>query len=198
MTLTRPNYGRYLLGWLGMWLILTVPTQLPECYERSITIAAVNKSSAFSELLGFAGLRLFMELPCGLMWGSLSWLLQRGTSSIMDQFFAPDFLRHKAMKRLWVGMAAVAVLAFAEAILLGVPLAYTNTSMANFSLAIDDAPAVTITDRSILIESTGILLAFPLACLAAGYFGGVERKAAMIVNAVVEHEEVWPPPPQPS
>ena len=35
MKCARLPYGRYLLWWCGVWLLVTVPTQLPECYERT-------------------------------------------------------------------------------------------------------------------------------------------------------------------
>ena len=198
MTPTRPNYGRYLLGWLGVWLLLTVPTQLPECYERSMVNAPWEDSSVFSELVGFAGSRSLVEVPCGLVWASLSWLLQWGTSSTLGRLRKAAYFQGRDFRPCLWGMASVVLLACGETVLLGAPLAHENTDWANFSLCIEDSPAVTITDRSIRIESTGILLAFPLACLAAGYFGGVRQKAQKIVGTVADQEGVWPPPPRSS
>ena len=132
--------------------------------------------SISGELIKFAGGGLLIEVPFGLMWASLSWFLQWGVSSLLNQFRAAGFLPREASTRPWANMDAVLALAFVEAIALGVPLAYINTGLVNFSMATDDA-VVTITDRSIMIESVGILLAFPLACLAAGYFGGRGRKS---------------------
>ncbi len=195
MTPTRPNYGLYLLWWGAAWLLLTVPTQLPECYERSVVNAPEDRMSIFGELIKFAGGGLLIEVPFGLMWASLSWLLQWGVSIWLGRRPEPRFLRTEGSKRLWAGMAAVVLLAAVEAVVLGLPLAYLNTTFANFSLAIDDTPAVTITDRSIMIESTGILLAFPLACLVAGYSSGRGRKPR-VTHAAVEHNDAWPPAPR--
>lgn len=195
MTPTRPNYGRYLLWWGAAWLLLTVPTQLPECYERSVVNVPKDRMSIFGELIKFANGRLLIEVPLGVIWASLSWLLQWGMSVWLGRLPAPGYLRTERTKRLWASMAAVVLLAAVEVVVLGLPLAYLNTDFANFSLAIDDTPAVTITDRSIMIESLGILLAFPLACLVAGYFGGCRRKPP-VIHAAVEHNDAWPPAPR--
>ena len=149
----RPRYGPYLAWWCGTWLLITVLTQMPEYYERSLVLAPWEHSSIGSEMIGFAGGTSLIELICGLLWGSLSWLLQWG--------FA-------ALRSFWPRVPTVVLLVCVEGLLLGLPLANINTSMANFSLAGEDTPPVTISDGSIRIESIGILLAFPLACLVAG------------------------------
>ena len=78
-------------------------------------------------------------------------------------------LRYHDKSALAIAVKAVLLLAVLETVALGLPLASANTDWANFSPAIDDAPALTITARSVGIESGGILLVFPLACLAAGF-----------------------------
>jgi len=154
MKCVRPHYGLYLLLWGGVWLLTTVPTQLPELYERSLVNGPWEHRSVFSEMMGEASGRLLFEIPCGLIWGSLSWLLQWGISSKQSQF----------------PMVAVILVALVEAALLGLPLACINAGLVNFSLGTEDGPSATITNRSILIESAGIFLAFTVTCLVAGYF----------------------------
>lgn len=171
-----PRYGLYLLWWCGVWLLTTVPTQMPELYERSLVNGPWEHISVFSEMMGDAGGRLLLEIPFGLMWGSLSWLLQWGISS--KQSRSP--------------MTAVVLVALVEAALLGLPLAYINTGLVNFSLGTEDRPAAIITNRSILIESTGILLAFTLACFVAGYCTVDWRKRG--ADDVAHPDPVWPPP----
>ncbi len=68
----RPRYGSYLAWWCGTWLLITVLTQMPEYYERSLVLAPWEHSSISSELAGFAGGTSLMELVFGLLWGSLS------------------------------------------------------------------------------------------------------------------------------
>ncbi len=84
--------------------------------------------------------------------------------------------------------------------MLGVPLGNINADMANFSLAIEDTPPVTISDGSIRIESAGIMLAFPLACLIAGLLAAsfaAGRRLPGSDVAVMSGEDVWPAAPRP-
>ncbi len=71
MTQPRLTSARYLLWWFGLWLLLTVPTQLPECYERSVVNAPGEHMSVFGGLIKFAGGRLLIEIPFGVIWASL-------------------------------------------------------------------------------------------------------------------------------
>ena len=167
MTSLRPRYGRYLLWWCAVWFPVTLLTQMPECYERSPSLAQWRHTSIPSETVGFAFSRLLMEVPFALLWGSLSWLLLWGALVIENRLDRRSVqYREKPVAATIV--RAIVLVAALEAVILGVPLARMNTECANFSLATDDEPAVTITDRSVGIESGGVLLVFPLASLAAG------------------------------
>lgn len=169
MTRQRPNYGQYLLWWCIVWFPITVLTQMPECYERSRSLAPWLHTSVPGELIGFAFSRLLAELPFGLLWGSLSWLLLWGALGMLGKFVRQSSLQYHDRSALGIVLCVVVLLATLQTIALGVPLARWNTGAANFSLATDDAPTLTITDRSIGIESDGVLLVFPLACLVAGF-----------------------------
>ncbi len=174
-TIKIASYALYLLWWCAVWLLITVPTQLPECYERSKVNAPWEHTGIFNELMGFLGSRLLMEIPFGLIWGSLSWLLQWASSAIVGRFPMPHLLEKRVSTSLWFHIVPLVLLACVEAILLSIPLGYLNADWANFSLAIEDSPPVTISDNSIRIESAGIMLAFPLACMVAGYLA-VKRR----------------------
>lgn len=193
----RWHYSRYLLWWCGVWLLTTVPTQLPECYERSKVYAPGDHLSVFSELMQFAGSRALVEVFFGLIWGSLSWLLQWGASAAVGQFRVPSLFQRGALTGLWFHLAPIVLLVCVEAMVLGVPLGYMNTNLANFTLGPDDSPLVTISDPSIRIESAGIMLAFPLACLFAGYFA-IGRRLPHSALAPMSQNNVWPPAPRPS
>lgn len=193
MTQTRPPYGPYLLWWCTAWLLVDVSTQMPECSERSPSLAAWRHSTVHAEMLGFAGSRALMDAPFSLLWGTLSWLLHWGLAALAARLGVPAFVRGAAL-RLWPRVAPVVLLACLEALTLGLPLSALNTDFANFSLCIEDTPPVTISDGSVGIESLGILLAFPLACLAAGMLA-VWRRRPKGSGVPVGAENVWPPTP---
>ena len=171
----RPHYGRYLLWWCAAWFSITVLTQMPECYERSQSLAPWRHTSIAGELVGFAFSRLLTEVPFALLWGSFSWLLSWGLFALLSKIDGRGRSQYNIELTLAIVVKAVLLLAALETIALGVPLASINTDWANFSMAIDDAPALTITDRSIGIQSSGILLVFPLACLIAGFMTARHR-----------------------
>ena len=198
MKCVRPRYGLYLLWWCGVWLLMTVPTQLPELYERSLVNRPWEHTSVFSEMMGDAGGRLIMEIPCGLMWGSLSWLLQWGASAAVCRLRPPRLFQRGALPGLWSCLAPIVLLACGEATVFGVPLGNMNAGLVNFSLCTDDSPPVTITDGSIRIESAGIMLAFPLACIVAGLlttFFAAGRRLPSSAGIPMDGNEVWPPAP---
>lgn len=169
MICQRPNYGQYLLWWCVVWFPVTVFTQMPECYERSLSLAQWRHTSIPNELVGFIFSRSLMELPFALLWGSLSWLSLWAALVILDRFVRRSSLQYYERSVLGIALCVIVLLATLQAVALGVPLARWNTNEANFSLAIEDDPAVTITDRSIGIESDGIVLVFQMACLVAGF-----------------------------
>jgi len=180
----RPKYGWYLLCWVGLWVLLTVTTQLPECYQRSMSFDAGTPAAIDRDLAEFAATRAFYEVLFGLFWGSVSWALQSYGLYLFDNTPLLKWLR-----RRWVFpsplvrpvLAATLLAAFIEGFGFGLPLAGFYVSAANFSLGIgnDAVPPVTINDQSITVQAVGIMLAFILPTLAAGY---LTRSAAKPVK----------------
>lgn len=169
----HPKYGWYLLWWSGLWVLLTVGTQMPECYERAVTLTTGRLFDNLKELAGYAASRLLFEVPLGLFWGSISWLLLWGGVSVFRRTFMPRLLQRNGRSSpsfLWPVLAATIGIAIIEGLILGLPLAGFNTSDVNFDIS--DAPFVKISDRSILIENIGIVSAFVLPTLIAGYMTG--------------------------
>lgn len=169
MMCLRPHYGRYLLWWCAVWFLVTLLTQIPECYERSKSLAPWRHTTIPGELVGFAFSRLLIGVPFALLWGSLSWLLLWGTLAILNWCVKRNGLQNYNKSTRGIVVVVVLLAAIAETVALGAPLANWNTNTANVSLAIEDSPAITISDRSIGIESDGILLVFPLSFLVAGF-----------------------------
>ena len=148
------KYMWYLLCWTGFWILLTVATQLPECYQRSNATDAGTPSFIYRDLAEFAMWRAVYEVPFGLLWGSLSWWLY-------SRRF--DVQRHFAR----LIMSATILVALMQGVVFGLPLAYLYTLFANFGMGNDDVPPVTINDQSIAIEAVGIVFAFILPTLFA-------------------------------
>lgn len=194
MKCARLPYGRYLLLWCGVWLLVTVPTQLPECYERCKVGAPGDHLGIFSELMRVTGSRSLIEVFLGGLWGSLSWLLQWGASAAMGRLPAPRLFQPGALTDHRRQIASIVVLAGVEAILFGLPLAGMNVGFINYSLRMDDSPLLTITDGSMRTECMGILSAFPLACLIAGFLAAKRRPPASPA-VPTNGNDVWPPAP---
>ena len=140
------------------------------------------------------GIRSLIDVFCGVLWGSLSWLLQWGSSTVMDRLPAPRLFRPGALTDHRRQIASIVALASVEAVLFGLPLAGMNVNFINYSLRMDDSPLLTITDGSMRIECTGILSTFPLACLAAGLLAAKRRPSAGTA-APDDKNDVWPPAP---
>ena len=170
----RFNYGWYLLCWASFWVLITVTTQLPECYQRSMSLDAGTPAAIDKDLAEFAATRALYEVPFGLFWGSVSWALQRcGLYLFGNTPLLLKWLRRGSNLSpvVWPDVAATLLAACIEGFAFGLPLASLYISVANFSM-LDDAPPVTISDQSISIESVGIVLAFVLSTLVAGFMTG--------------------------
>ncbi|MGI4790571.1 MAG: hypothetical protein ACRYFS_17185 [Janthinobacterium lividum] len=185
MSRTLPKFVLYLLCWTGLWIVITVVTQMPECYQRSNALDAGTPSAIYRDLGEFAEYRALLEIPFGLLWGSVSWGLQFGGISVLRRFPVPKLLQAKGVTSpsfVWPTITATILVSLLEGAVFGLPAAALNTSFANFDLVSDDMPSVTINTQSIAIEAAGIVLAFVLPTLIAGCVTsrstGLRRKIA--------------------
>ena len=169
----RPNYGRYLLCWAGLWVLLTVTTQLPECYQRSMSLDAGTPAAINRDLAEFAATRAFYEVLFGLFWGSVSWAVQSYGLFLFGNTPLLKWLRRRGVfpsPFVRPVLAATLLAAFIEGFAFGLPLAAMYVSVAHSSLGAgnDAISPVTINDQSIIVQAAGIVLAFVLPTLAAG------------------------------
>ena len=169
------HFGRYFCWWYTIWCTVTCLTQIPERYERSELWAPWDHESVVKEFRGWAFDAAITNLEFGLGWCLVSWLLQRGALSVSNWHRKRMKPRQTRPASKWAGLGAIIFVAVAETVVLGAPLAALNTGFANFGIAGDNTPygyddsvPFVVSDRSVAIESGGILLAFPLACVVAG------------------------------
>lgn len=150
-------------------MLITVVTQLPECYERALTFTTEKPSSVICR---FAETRALAEVPFGLIWGSLSWLLYLGGLKLFRRFPVPNRLKQRGIlspSLVWPVFAATVSIAALEGLILGWPLAGLYSGFVNTNLPPGDYPFVMVSDRSIMVGALGIVSAFVLPTLAAGY-----------------------------
>lgn len=116
-----------------------------------------------------------INIAFGLGWSLVSWLLQWVALCVSNWVQKRMRPRRTRPASKWAGLGALIFVTVIEAVGLGTPLAALNTSFANFGIAGDNTPdgyddsvPFVVSDRSIAIQSGGILLAFPVACIVAG------------------------------
>ena len=179
----RPPYLRYLLCWCLVWMLITNAAELPQWFQSSQILAPYQHESFGSEFFGYLWTWSLAEAVFGLVWGSISWLLQWG-----------------ALRWSISPMRAAGQVAALEAVVLGVPLSLLYMATVNLTF-FDDGPNVIISNGAIAVNVVGILLAFPLACLFAAYRGAPRKSASasvMETEAATQenHLTVWPPSPK--
>lgn len=150
-------------------------TQIPERYERSVLRSPWDHESVTREFCGFTFEGAIENVVFGLAWSLASWLLQWAVLSVSNWGWKRMKLRRTRPASKWVGIEAILFLAVVETVVLGASLSSLNTSFANTGFAGDDTPdgyddsiPFVVSDRSIAIQSNGIMLAFPIACIVAG------------------------------
>ena len=134
-----------------------------------------DHESVIKEFCGFAFQGAIFNIACGLGWSLVSWVLQWVALSVSNWDRNRMKLRQMRPVSEWPGLGAIVFVMVVETVGLGAPLAALNTSFANFGIAGDDTPdgyddsvPFVVSDRSIAIQSGGIVLAFPIACTVAG------------------------------
>ena len=177
MNSSLSKYARYLLWWTGLWILLTVMTQLPECYQRSNAMDAGTPSFIYRDLAEFVMWRALCEVPFGLLWGSLSWWLYLRRFDVQRHLIPPEVLLQKnsfsPFRRLMT--SSTPLVALMQGVIFGLPLALLYTGFANFGMGNDDVPSVTINDQNITTEAVGIVMAFILPTLVASSLAGGRR-----------------------
>jgi hypothetical protein len=170
-----PHFKRYFWWWCAVWCAVTCLTQIPERYERSVLWAPWDHENVLREFCGFAFQGAIINIVCGLGWSLISWLMQWMALSVSHWHQKRMEPRRTRPASKWVGLGAILFVTVVETVGLGIPLAAANTSFANFGIAGDDTPEgyddsvpFVVSDRSIAIQSGGIMLAFPFACIVAG------------------------------
>ncbi len=137
-------------------MLITVTTQLPECHEFAVSWSNGKSAGILYQLACLVAFRTFCEVLFGFFWGILSWFLQWGSISLLKR------------SRVRPVLAAAILVAGLEGLILGWPLAWAYAGTVNFNMDDDPRPPVTISDRSIMIEFVGIIIAFVLPSLVAG------------------------------
>ena len=134
-----------------------------------------DHESIISEFCGFAFQGAIINIAFGLGWSLVSWLLQWVALWVSNWDQKRMKRRRTLPVSIWAGLGAIIFVAVVETVGLGVPLAALNTSFANFGIAGDNTPdgyddsvPFVVSNRSIAIQSGGIILAFPIACIVAG------------------------------